>query len=259
MRTRKLQIPITIGEGRAERMLADLVRFGNWCVDPIQPMAAVRPLIKQSGIDYRRLISKTRRFFEYVPKFENLIGSTFEAVGKVAVARQLPDGTFLQVVDPTDEDGGKIVLHNYLAKFEFACSQLLKVVQSESLEELLSAITKGIASIDSFLVEVATDLNYNHPAMPPFDLADHRLNTEDRIESGYPLSRGLALRSLDETGKTISRCGSEGTRGTSTTKTHVAQSHWRNWRNLATFSVRALRAYFLTFTLSLSGGFPARS
>ena len=67
------------------------------------------------------------------------------------------------------------------------------MVQSESLEELLSAITKGIASIDSFLVEVATDWNYNHPAMPPFDLADHRLNTEGRIDEWIPTITGSRL------------------------------------------------------------------
>ena len=54
-----------------------------------------------------------------------------------------------------------------------------------------------MASIDSFIVEVATDWNYANPGLPPFDTGD-RINTEDKIDAWIPTVAGCRF---DKSGK----------------------------------------------------------
>lgn len=128
-------------------MLVELIRFSNWCRGPFAPAETVASLIAQRGTTRKQLISEARYFFHNVPLFENVIGPTWRVSPGVGVVRKMPDGS-LSPASPVMESEGLVQLSNYWAKFDSARDQLVRLGKTEGLQDLLGAVTQGVAVIE---------------------------------------------------------------------------------------------------------------
>ena len=153
-------------------------------------------LLKKSGPLYALIVAHAQDILKPVPNFENLCGPTWMALpgdpgGSVELRRDRPDGTSELISGVYDPDGGVITKRVYHAKFRAACELLISAARSSDVfEVLLSAISKGLPSIDSFIVELATAWNFGHPQHAPFDIQEHTLNAADRIDRWVPTITG---------------------------------------------------------------------
>jgi hypothetical protein len=186
MAPKRLLLAQKVSEKTAKKLLKEVIRFGNWGPAPF----ITQSLLEEHGPDWETILSKAQFILEPILNFENVARSTWKTSGNVSLMRDLPDGRSVMIANIQGEDG---ILQSgtYLAQFESACDLLLDVPKTnDALETLLSAISKGLASIDSFLVELATTWNQLHPDLPQFDLAKDRLSASERIDQWVPKITG---------------------------------------------------------------------
>jgi hypothetical protein len=146
-------------------------------------------------MDPKDLIGRARHFFEIVPWFQNLSGPNFFSSGPgVRVVRHLPDGSDVDVSGPM-EPGSEFSIANYWTKFESACERLIRVGETQNFQDMLTAVTTGLASADSFLIELATGWNDAHPERS-LDLAE-KTSFSERLDEWLPVILG---RRLDKSG-----------------------------------------------------------
>lgn len=142
-------------------MILAFVRYGNpmnQCDYPTD--ADVKRRFLRNGIEFDRLVEECRSPDRPVPHYENLIGSTWQAIGGVEVA----------LVDRVtgDEDhvltgSGLVAPDNCWAIFEAACEDIQRAVARASYMDFQGAIVKGIASLGAFINARADLWNKTHP------------------------------------------------------------------------------------------------
>jgi hypothetical protein len=186
MAFKRLLLAQKVNEKTARKCLKEVIRFGNWQPAPF----ITQSLLEERGPDYETILSRAQFILEPLLNFENLARSTWRTRGNVSMMRKLPEGRSVMVAN-TQGDDGILQWGTYLAQFESACDLLLDVPKAnDALEALLSAITKGLASIDSFLVQLATTWNQSHPDLAQFDLVSDRLSASERIDQWIPKITG---------------------------------------------------------------------
>jgi hypothetical protein len=162
----------------AAKLVDEVIQCGYWQSTPL-----VTPgLLQRRGADYEAIVSAARNVLKPVFNFENVCGPTWRATPGVKVLCERSDGTAEVLAGVDDPGGGVITTSVYRAKFRAACELLVNAAGSPDVfEALMSAITKGLTSIDSFLVEIATEWNRRHSGNRPLDIGE-RINAEDRID-----------------------------------------------------------------------------
>ncbi len=186
MAFKRLLLAQKVSEKTAKKVLREVIRFGNWRPAPF----ITQSLLEEHGPDYETILSRAQFIFEPILNFENAARSTWKTSGNVSIMRDLPDGRSV-VIANVQGDAGILQWGTYVAQFESACDLLLDAPKAnDALETLLSATTKGLASIDSFLVELATTWNQAHPDLAQFDLVNDRLNAAERIDQWIPTITG---------------------------------------------------------------------
>jgi hypothetical protein len=182
MSFKNLRLAQRINQKTAKKVLSEVIRFGNWRPAPF----ITQSLLREHGPDYETILSRAQFILEPIPNFENSARSTWRTHGNVSLMRDLPDGRSVLIAGNQGDDG-LLQWGTYLAQFETACGLLVTVPNAnDPLETLLSAITKGLASIDSFLVRLATTWNESHPDLVKFDIVNYRLNASERIDQWIP-------------------------------------------------------------------------
>ena len=189
---RQLCVSQRIDYKTANKLVSEIIQFGEW-----KPTPYVTPeLLKKSGPLYALIVAHAQDILKPVPNFENLCGPTWMALPgeswRVRRTETRPARRYLGVDKRSDDpDGGVITKRVYHAKFRAACELLISAARSSDVfEVLLSAISKGLPSIDSFIVELATAWNFGHPQHAPFDIQEHTLNAADRIDRWVPTITG---------------------------------------------------------------------
>jgi hypothetical protein len=181
---KRLIISERLSQKQAEGLVADLVRFGDWTSGEFAPTDAVQSILWQRGARLSDLARKCRQFSESVVWFENLIGPGWTVSGKgLSIVRFAADGSPINVSGPI-EDGAEVSLCSYLSKFVAATGHLRQIAITQRSSEMLAAVSTGVASVDSFVITLATHWNSHHPDTP-FNLAEHS-SLSDRIDVWIP-------------------------------------------------------------------------
>lgn len=134
---------------------------------------------------------RCRDYTEIVPYFQNLIGTTWTAVGEGGFA--IFDKRTGKVVEEF-EGPGQIVLSMYQALLEEACKERDRTVEEESYSALHSALVKGIASMEAFLNDRAQEWNDIHPDDRLIDSKQNKVSFDDKLKVWIPkMTQGLKL------------------------------------------------------------------
>jgi hypothetical protein len=197
VKPKHLRVAKQISERQAERLISDLVCFGDWARTAVfAPKTSVRAILAERKMTPKQAVAFARRFFEHIPMFENLVGPDWIAAGGgVSIVRQMADGSHEDVSGPL-EDGTRFSLSNYWSKFLAATRHLLRVTDTQSYVDMLSAITTGVTSIDNFIVDVAERWNLAHPD-ERLDL-NERSSIPERLDVWFPVMTG---RRYDKSGR----------------------------------------------------------
>jgi hypothetical protein len=147
--TYMLRFKPKISRRASHEMILAFVRYGNHMYQRDYPSDAdVKRQFLRNEIDFDRLVEECRSPDRPVPHYENLIGSTWQAIGAVEVA----------LVDRVtgDEDhvltgSGIIAPDNCWAIFEAACEDIQCAVARASYMDLQGGIVRGIASLEAFI------------------------------------------------------------------------------------------------------------
>ena len=111
---------------------------------------------------------------------------------------ELVDTTTGEVITGV-EGPGKIALSTYLAQFETACTAWDSSVESFSYTDLQTAIVHGIASIESYITELARCWNQHNPNDQLVDSEQNKVSLDDKFDMWIPkMSGGAKLIKSDQ-------------------------------------------------------------
>jgi len=114
-----------------------------------------------------------------VPYFENLLGETFhiEASGGYISVRNPTTGEEVHV-----PEFGSVDTAPYSSRFATGVAAWSRAIEKASHEELLSAFTTGIASIEAFVNAKAFEWNASHPTDILEDTPQRRMSFRRKLE-----------------------------------------------------------------------------
>ena len=190
METNILAVRPLISPREAEKMIWVFIRHGNHSHrDAIKdaPKHSIEKWFAANNQSLKTLIPRCRWYFKSgVPFVENYIGSTWtvSSEGSEIKTSIIKGGR----VNPEIEiEGPGTIGIDYESKFESACRARDRTIESASLDDLHTAIIKGIASIESYIAHIVTD--WNHSAIDSARLDDSksaRTSFEDKIKIWVP-------------------------------------------------------------------------
>ena len=186
MATHKLQYKSILSKKQAKDKICAHAMFGNHGKDfrPKSPRE-VQVYFLRRGINPDKLVEECRNYKNFIPDFENLIGSTWKTVD-ASVSLVDSDG---EVIDEMKEPG-LFIWSNYEAHFEAACAARDRAIAEDSYSALQECLSQGFASIEAFFNTQARAWNKQHPKDKLVDSGTHRVNLENKIEEWVPKMSG---------------------------------------------------------------------
>jgi hypothetical protein len=171
-----------------------------WGDHTYEPRPTTKPevakLLTSLGSDPNKLAEECRDYRVPVPRFENLIRSTWNVSGTGRV--ELIDRTTGEVLAGV-EGSGTIATSTYMALFEAACAARNRAVENASYTELKSAAIQGIASIEAYINERAHRWNQLNRNDQLIDSERNKVSLDDKFDKWVPkMSRGTKLIKSDQ-------------------------------------------------------------
>ncbi len=156
----------------------------------------VGTLLASLGINSNMLAEECRDYRKPIPNLENLAGTVWTISEGAKV--ELIDNRTGDVVT-TVEGPGTIAMSTYLAHFETACAARDRAVENSSYAEFLAAITNAMASIESYITELARDWNLKNPEDQLIDSKQTKVSLDDKFDIWIPkMSSGNKLVKSDK-------------------------------------------------------------
>lgn len=184
-----------ISSCNAEKMIWDLIYHGNHSRrDAMKnaPKNSIKNWFDENKESFSDVVSRCRNYFnEAVPFVENIIGSTFmidsKSGGGVSVSLIKSGKTQPELT----VDGPGTIGVDYWAKFEAACHARDRAIKKASLDEFHGALTKGIASIESYMAHRVEVWNRTDgKASPLIDSKENKIPFEEKIKNWIPKMTG---------------------------------------------------------------------
>jgi len=147
----------------------------------------VKSWFQENEVDWTALITDVRYPETPVPYVENLLGahSVFESIGSASVSYVNAQGE-----TEATYTGEGMLATDYAAKLEAACEARDRAIESRSVEELYTAITKMLSAIESFLWQAAKDYEGKYGARPEIDLASRQITLKEKVNKWVPIISG---------------------------------------------------------------------
>lgn len=193
MKTNNLAVRPLISAREAEKMIWTFIYRGDHSHHDAMkgaPKHSIEEWFAKNGRPLHKVIPKCRSYFganSGVPFVENYIGSTWHVSSDGAdVKAALNKGGQRE---PTLEINGEgTIAVDYQSKFESACRARDRAVEGASIEELHTAIIKGIASIESYVTHRADTWNHSFAAhMQLTDQKNAKVSFEEKIKVWIPI------------------------------------------------------------------------
>lgn len=146
--------------------------------------------LREQSIDFDQLVEICRHRDQDVPHLENLI--TSEWTGGA------PPGGYLVVKNERGEilsgfkdgESGRMTMSTYSSRFERAVAAFDRCLETTSYEDLLSAISSGISSIEAYVGYRVETYNRQHPNSPLVDNKWNKVSFDDKIKQWIPIMSG---------------------------------------------------------------------
>lgn len=201
MKTNDLAVRPLISARESEKMIWTFIHHGNHSRYDSMKGAPKRPIEKwfaDNNEPLPKLVSQCRRFFESpIPFVENFIGSTWTVVSdgagkaKVSMIKGGKNEPEIEIEGP-----GTIGV-DYESKFESACRARDMAIEGASLDDLHTAIIKGIASIESYITHRTDIWNQSLAAHTQLnDKKEAKISFEEKIRGWIPTMAGGAKLNL---------------------------------------------------------------
>lgn len=131
--------------------------------------------------------AECRNYFRAsVPVFENLLRSTWEAVGNVAaVDAETGDAS------ATLSGAGWIYISTYRHGFDYAVRLLCRGVHEQDLGDINAAFVHGVVSLDAYFLCHTPRWNKEHPEDQLLDTSKHRTSFKQKLETWLPKLTGV--------------------------------------------------------------------
>lgn len=134
------------------------------------------------GYDTEWLLEYQRNARHIVPELENATGgSTWKVSGGVSLFDKRTSETVATV-----KNAGLLIESEYQAHFEAACNSRDRAVNNGSYFDLLDCISRGFASIESFLNHLASCWNEQNPDDLLVDNTRQKVSLESKIFKWLP-------------------------------------------------------------------------
>lgn len=174
----------------AESLVFRMAKFGDHIGYPeLRTMSfeQVKSWFKENGIDWTALITDVRYPETPVPYVENLLGahSVFQGTGSASVSYVNAQGE-----TEVTYTGEGTLASDYAAKLEAACEARDRAIESRSVEELYTALTKMLSAIESFLWQAARDYEGKYGSSPEIDLASRQITLKEKVREWVPIISG---------------------------------------------------------------------
>jgi hypothetical protein len=158
----------------------------------------VAVLLSSLGVNPNELAEKCRDYGQTVDMFENLVGATWvfssSGGGKAGVVDRDTGEVIAEV-----QGSGTITLSTYQAHFETACKARDRAVQESSFADLQTAIVHGMASIESYIGELARIWNRRNLSDQLIDSRQRKVSLDDKFDIWIPkMSDGGKLIKSDQ-------------------------------------------------------------
>lgn len=184
---------VTIRQGkklstkRAKELILAMVRLGNNYDYPLHTTLDVKKFFASKGMKFEDVVEHVRTFTNRVPYFENLIGSTWTVLG----------GSVSMGGETVVDGDGQFATATYWAHFEQMGKQLQAAAANVSMNELHSAVERGVASIEAYIAHRVSIWNSTNPEALLHDNKENKVPFDDKITAwiprmtgGYQLDRG---------------------------------------------------------------------
>jgi hypothetical protein len=195
MAKHKLQYKSRLSKNQAKDKICAHAMFGDHgnTSRPRSPQEVQAYFLKK-GINTDRLVEECRNYKNFIPDFENLIGSTWRTVD-ASVSLVDSDGEVINEM----KGPGLFIWSNCGAHFEAACAARDRAIAENSYSAFQECLSQGFASIEAFFNTQARVWNKQHPDNELIDSKTHRVSLEDKMEEWVPKMSGGGK--IDKTGK----------------------------------------------------------
>ncbi len=195
--TNNIAVRPLISAREADKMIWTFIYHGNHSHREKMKGVSKHPIEKwftSNKEPIPKLVTKCRAYFDYsVPFVENFIGGThfysIEGGGNIALLKNGNNAPEIEL------EGSGTIGVDYESKFESACRARDEAISRASSEDLHTAIIKGIASIESYVLH-RVDI-WNQSAISDTQLIDNKrtkITFEEKIKSWIPsISNGKKL------------------------------------------------------------------
>jgi hypothetical protein len=160
-----LRYKLKISQKKAIEKICVHAMWGDHSFEPrpVTKSDVVKALLS-IGIDPNKVAEECRNFLKPVPRFENLVSTTWNVSGtaEVKIVNETTGEVLAGVKGP-----GTLSMLSYMALFETACKARDSAVENASYSDIQTAIVQGIASIEAHINELALRWNQANPKDQP--------------------------------------------------------------------------------------------
>ncbi len=185
-----------LSRNSAERLIYDLGLYGDHSFrSECTAEREVRRFLESKGIRFHRLVEETRDFSRNVPYIENLFrGVLYPEQGATVSRVSVPDMS----EDSSVSGPGMISRAGYIPQCDESFSQFETAVGRSSYHGFLSAVTVGIAAIESYIRYRAEIWSRANQSSQLTDSSENRMSFDDKIDSWIPTMTGSSLEKGDQ-------------------------------------------------------------
>jgi hypothetical protein len=181
------------GRRETRDMILNMGKYGNHNKHferPFDTDEDVVSYLQDEGFDFERLVDTCRQKDQNVPSLENLFTSEWIGVSP-------PDG-YLVVTNSRGEvlsgfrdgESGRMTMSTYWSRFERAVTSFDHCLETTSYEDLLSALSSGVSSIEAYIGYRVDEYNRLHPGDELMDSRQNKVSFDDKIKEWIPIMSG---------------------------------------------------------------------
>jgi hypothetical protein len=185
----------TTSKSVARKLIFTMARFGNHgyaSIDNHTSDADIRSAFENAGFDLDKVIERVMSPEFIIHFFENAVRSTLFTIGNASISR--PDGS--DMISVTGHS--RVTLEPYWGAYEESVKLLDVAVETFSVEKVLAASQRAVASVDAFISERAREWNLSNPQDQLLDDGSNKVSFDKKIDEWIPKMTG---QKLDKSGR----------------------------------------------------------
>ncbi len=181
------------GRRETRDMILNMGKYGNHNKHferPFETDEDVMIYLREEGFDFERLVEACRQKDQSVPRVENAITSEWAGMAPPGGYVVVKDSRGVELSGFRDGESGRMTTSTYWSRFERAVTSFDRCLETTSYEDLLSAVSSGVSSIEAYVGHRVDAHNRLHAENKLVDSRQTKVAFDDKIKEWIPIMSG---------------------------------------------------------------------